>query len=1122
MPTLTDLGQLVKERYPGTYDHLDDSTLGRMVKNKYPDAYGQFSDKKEKGKKKKDISKIPARSLPVKVLQGAESAFGVASSPTAKHILGPLAKEFGGLDEDAISRIDEMINSDRTIYGSDIAQEVFPFLKSKAQQREHEIKTGKHRITRPSQIVPEILKSAGFTAQEALKTIGRFGIDILTDPLTIATFGQQTKLGALIKTAREAQQAGKPIKLTSKLAKDIAKEMGAAKVSPQAIQQFRKKYGAPARRVSEQVARGERSLVKFGPLEVKGKLVGKLIEPLSMLRRGDIGSKIENAAREILSTKSGDPDFDVLHDKMKSLLEYRYGLKYEDAKVMQKQLSDISRATGIPREKLNADIRRLGEDIKPAVTMQKGGLQITKRKYNKQIFDSIDNYYQDKLVTTKVKLTNAFNKMQKAIAKSDAVGEQKFRAIVDRESYSLAEHQGALNQLHQRYTPPPSITPEVDKIVNEQRERLAQDLLRQQTAGVQVRSMLSDRFYIPHITLPEVRKAMRDKMIRESPGKVLTKMSSKEFDKELDNAIRRQLNEVNPALIDGWAHSGLITNKTARAIKGKHGLEKLDELLEKGKITEDQFTDAVHTLSIDEVHAMPDADKMRIFGTKGVLNKKTGQYEIFHTDPVYYTTIRGVRGELARTSAEFYNEMKARGLAVEEATAPPNWVNVKPKELEGFKTSPEIARVLNRYSEFNTSSEVFSQVLKQYDKVHNLMKLWTLAPFPAYHTLNAIGNFWNNFLSGLKNPDMYRQALMTQISKVDKRYRPVNFTDIYGNKWTTDTLTEEAKKLGVIGKGQYGAEIPTTLQRELDSGKFLTLSSRQHLLRVGNRVGKFVEDNARMAHFINRLRAGDTAEQAAMSVKKYLFDYSDLTDFERQYLNRTFFFYTWTRKNIPLQLHSLVSNPAKFSLPFKAKYEIEKNVPISAQDEKYLAEYMKENFPIRIRFDAKNKNYEYFLLNRWLPAADILKLSKLHEIALQMTAPLLKEPIQQIFNYDFFFKKAIEKKQLGFMGEKEKFLGMNLPKRITHGMKTIRLLNEIDKLSAPDKDLWNKIAGILSGKVYSYNPQQGLIANAARVDEDIKVITGEIYKQAGKKRSKDTDREINRLLQLIQEKSKEY
>ena len=78
---------------------------------------------------------------------------------------------------------------------------------------------------------------------------------------------------------------------------------------------------------------------------------------------------------------------------------------------------------------------------------------------------------------------------------------------------------------------------------------------------------------------------------------------------------------------------------------------------------------------------------------------------------------------------------------------------------------------------------------------------------------------------------------------------------------------------------------------------------------IGYDPNQNLENIARVAHYIGKREAGLNHTQAAASVKKYLFDYFDLTPFEKKYLRRAFLFYTFTRKNIPLMASSIVEHP---------------------------------------------------------------------------------------------------------------------------------------------------------------------------------------------------------------------
>ena len=84
------------------------------------------------------------------------------------------------------------------------------------------------------------------------------------------------------------------------------------------------------------------------------------------------------------------------------------------------------------------------------------------------------------------------------------------------------------------------------------------------------------------------------------------------------------------------------------------------------------------------------------------------------------------------------------------------------------------------------------------------------------------------------------------------------------------------------------------------------------MLQANRWFGSLVEDNAKLAHFINRVKKGDSFENAAQHTKRYMFDYGELTDRERNMMKAVIPFYTWMRKNIPLQFQSVLEQPARY------------------------------------------------------------------------------------------------------------------------------------------------------------------------------------------------------------------
>ncbi len=83
--------------------------------------------------------------------------------------------------------------------------------------------------------------------------------------------------------------------------------------------------------------------------------------------------------------------------------------------------------------------------------------------------------------------------------------------------------------------------------------------------------------------------------------------------------------------------------------------------------------------------------------------------------------------------------------------------------------------------------------------------------------------------------------------------------------------------------------------------------------RLAIDLGARREDMVRFMTFRQRLtrNGGDVADATWHSVKHH-FDYADLSHVERTKIRNLFLFYTWYRKNIPLQFQQLISRPGFF------------------------------------------------------------------------------------------------------------------------------------------------------------------------------------------------------------------
>jgi len=136
-------------------------------------------------------------------------------------------------------------------------------------------------------------------------------------------------------------------------------------------------------------------------------------------------------------------------------------------------------------------------------------------------------------------------------------------------------------------------------------------------------------------------------------------------------------------------------------------------------------------------------------------------------------------------------------------------------------------------------------------------------------------------------------------------------------------------------------------KRAMAMGKTM-LDPNNRLLNWNRRLGTAVEDNSRALHFIDRFKAGHSMDAAEASVKKYLFDYTDLSKTEQEVFKQFIPFYTWMRKNIPLQFQAAWRGPQLFNIRGPVgvgKYKTDALTGISFGGNRYkTAQRIQENF----------------------------------------------------------------------------------------------------------------------------------------------------------------------------------
>lgn len=283
------------------------------------------------------------------------------------------------------------------------------------------------------------------------------------------------------------------------------------------------------------------------------------------------------------------------------------------------------------------------------------------------------------------------------------------------------------------------------------------------------------------------------------------------------------------------------------------------------------------------------------------------------------------------------------------------------------------------------------ELLKGFQKYLGVWKAYATKINPAFHIRNAIGNAFNSWLGGMHPATigpLTIKAMMGEVPAV--------------GKYSADEVGRALKEYGVVGSGHTGFREMNALLDPSTQTKLLD----NFVVKTGEYLGNSVEEGSRKALFYDQLRKGKTLEEAALHVRKYLFDYSELTDVEKGLRNWAFPFYTWTRKNMPLQIEAILTQPGKVSTVGNVKEEFEKATADLSTEGKPT--YMREGDWLQVPFS--NKEGAKTFIRPSLPLSDLNRLEEPLKEILNMIGPQ-KIPLELALNKKAFTGKPIYDEQ---------------------------------------------------------------------------------------------------------------
>jgi len=487
--------------------------------------------------------------------------------------------------------------------------------------------------------------------------------------------------------------------------------------------------------------------------------------------------------------------------------------------------------------------------------------------------------------------------------------------------------------------------------------------------------------------------------------------------------------------------------------------------------------------------------------------KKVGRKPVFKEDifEEVFATLSGAQKTMSRTT--IINAIKDNPNLVTPYSGkivPKGLVKIKIPELKGFAATADIAQALEKtyfsYSSLGPVQDFFRIWNKAQDGLKGILTYINV----AFQSRNAVSNIFLAVQGGLRNPksivDGWR--IIAKASKL--RAKGVTGKKLYKALGKDGKVFKEFVDEALGGTGQFGKDIEQTLK------------GRPWLFEVGSDVGTFVEDAGRLALFIDLRKQGFIKGTAAAEVRKFLFDYGDLTDVERALFKSVMPFYAWMRNNIPLQVAMLIRKPGTVSAVGKAKTAIENMVDGEPMNEALLPEWMREGFSIYLGENPEGlKNY--LSLQNWLPTIDLSKIFRPGELITEAISPMLKVPAEIIFNYDIFLEKQLQE----YPGERRTIFGLDIPVLSTpQGRKIFDLIRPVKDIETllglsewgTPRDFLLRLARYIGGlNIKEYDEQKQLDIFDYLTDMEI----GKVKKGMKKAEERGDDSAVEKLQKIM-------
>ena len=323
---------------------------------------------------------------------------------------------------------------------------------------------------------------------------------------------------------------------------------------------------------------------------------------------------------------------------------------------------------------------------------------------------------------------------------------------------------------------------------------------------------------------------------------------------------------------------------------------------------------------------------------------------------------------------------------------------------QGYNMDNAIYNMLNRYTK-EQMKIMQSSFLNFYDTFLTKIKVLNTIINPGFHGQNAPSNMFQSFL-GI-GEDAFNASRLKQAFNIIRTGDPKQTITLDGKTYTYRQMRRIFEEYGVVDNTFYndfkytqeGSNLNESQLRDVSMQDFNNffkndfngkLSFLNPIADIANKpfkvmglLGASIEGTQRANLFMSCVDKGYNFREAVEMTNKFLFDYGDLTSQEQQIFKRIIPFYSFLRKNVPMELEMMLEQPYKF-VNTQRTFDT-----ISRMSDDYIPpdernEYRDTDIQLPFRVGG-----EYYGVSNNMPYTQFEKWTDINK-AIGQTSPLLK------------------------------------------------------------------------------------------------------------------------------------